>query len=303
MGSPRLGRSQALCLILFVAVVARGLAQTSPGEITGKVTDDSGAALPGVTITIRNDGIVQPREVFSNQSGQFRVTDLRDGAYALTFSLSGFRPATRGALIDGGSHVDFGTVFLKVGNVTAGAVLVVFSDPFLIDCYIPVLQRLFRYGAEPTLPEILLQFTQGRDPEMQIVADRITKNTQSAYRLAVWYLPPGSSSIYSQLLSLTKSSPDLSVVGSANLFPVNRAAITAAAGTPLAELLDGATSLKRRAPPLLDDNKVHYDLTIRHFSFDFSVTAIADYWQPLNDPVVEWMRQVRQAVEAQLPKH
>jgi hypothetical protein len=297
---PRPGRSQALCLILLAVVVARGLAQTSKGEVTGRV-DDSGGPLPGVTITVRSDGVAQIREVFTDQAGQFRVADLPDGPYILTFALSGFQTETRRALIDGGSHVDFGTVFLKVGNFIGDPGT--FSDPFLTDRYIPALQRLFRYGAEPTAPEILLQFTQGRDPEMQIVADRITRDAQSAYRLAVWYLPPGSSSIYSQLLGLTKSSPDLSVVGAANLFPVNRAAITAAAGTPLAELLDGATSLKRRAPPLLDDNKVHYDLTIRHFSFDFSVTAIADYWQPLNDPVVEWMRQVRQAVEAQLPKH
>jgi hypothetical protein len=199
MRHPRPSRAHALCLILLAVGVARGLAQTSPGEITGKVSDSSGSSLPGVTITIRNGGIAQPPQALTDQAGQFHVINLPDGTFDATFTLDGFLKETRRVIIRAGAHVDLGTVLLKLGPW--GDIDVSSSGP-IPDLYTPVLNRLFRYAADPALPEVLLRFTLdcGCDHalEMQIVADRLTAGPHTAYRVTAWYLPSGSTNIMSR---------------------------------------------------------------------------------------------------------
>ncbi len=53
-------------------------AQTA-ATIVGDVTDPSGAAVPGVSITVTNDGTGAERTVSTNAAGQYRVTPLNPG--------------------------------------------------------------------------------------------------------------------------------------------------------------------------------------------------------------------------------
>ena len=304
MGCLRQGRSRPLCpILLVVGSVARGLAQQPGGEVTGRVIDPSGTGLAGVTITIRS-GIAQPRQALTGQAGQFQVTNLPDGTFDATFTLDGFLKETRRVIIRAEAHVDLGTVLLKLGP--GGDISVSSSGP-IPDLYIPVLNRLFRYAVDPVLPEVLLRFTLDCDCdhalEMQIVADRLTDGPHAAYRVTAWYLPSGSTNVTNRLLGLVNHFPDLSVGDLADRISVNHAAMTAAPETALAELFDGATALRvgRSAGPF--ESGMHYELTLRGPGRDFSVTVAADPTGPSDDPVVHWMRQVRKAVEAQLPKH
>ena len=60
-------------------------------SITGVVRDASGGVLPGVTVEASSPALIEKvRTVVTDGSGQYRVVDLRPGAYAVTFTLAGF---------------------------------------------------------------------------------------------------------------------------------------------------------------------------------------------------------------------
>src|SRR5437867_1716798 len=63
--------------------------------ITGKVTDSSGAVIPGVGITLTSPGVMGAREVVSDEQGGYRFNFLPPGVYALKFELPGFRSLVR----------------------------------------------------------------------------------------------------------------------------------------------------------------------------------------------------------------
>ncbi len=76
-------RSAAL-LSLLVLVPAAALAQ---GAITGVVKDVSGGVLPGVTVEVASPVLIEKvRSVSTDATGQYRVVDLRPGAYSVTFA-------------------------------------------------------------------------------------------------------------------------------------------------------------------------------------------------------------------------
>jgi hypothetical protein len=67
------------------------LAQQQTGEIFGRVTDNSGAVLPGATVTVQGPSLIQPRVVVTSESGTYRMPELPIGAYRVSFELVGFR--------------------------------------------------------------------------------------------------------------------------------------------------------------------------------------------------------------------
>jgi outer membrane receptor protein involved in Fe transport len=83
-------------LTLVVALIAliplSVLAQSSNGSISGNVTDDTGGALPGVSVTATNVATGVSRTVTSNSTGHFEVGLLPPGTYRVASELSGFQP-------------------------------------------------------------------------------------------------------------------------------------------------------------------------------------------------------------------
>jgi len=82
----------ALALALLPAI---GLAQQQTGTILGKVVDNSGAVLPGVTVTISGSPLLQPRILVTSETGTYRAPDLPIGTYSVKFELAGFRTLIR----------------------------------------------------------------------------------------------------------------------------------------------------------------------------------------------------------------
>src|SRR5262249_25303652 len=77
----------------WAAVPARLLPQ---GAITGVVKDASGAVMPGVTVEAASPALIEKvRAVVSDDTGQYRIVDLRTGIYSVTFSLTGFSTVKR----------------------------------------------------------------------------------------------------------------------------------------------------------------------------------------------------------------
>jgi len=110
-------------VFLFLAALlissAFGLQAQDLGSIVGTVTDPSGAAVPGVTITVTNQlrgNIV--RTMTTNAAGNYSVPDLPVGTYTVRASRSGFTTAVHSDLVlnvRSTVRVDFK---LSVGAVT-----------------------------------------------------------------------------------------------------------------------------------------------------------------------------------------
>jgi hypothetical protein len=76
--------------VLLLAAAARLAAQSETGDLYGKVADDKGQPLPGVTITLTGTGA--PHVEVSAADGQFHFLGLYPGKYALKAELEGFAP-------------------------------------------------------------------------------------------------------------------------------------------------------------------------------------------------------------------
>jgi len=78
----------AVCCFLVNSLFA-----IETGKIEGKVTDDEGMTLPGVTVTAKSPSLQGTRTVITGEDGSFRLSLLPIGTYDLTYELQGF--ATR----------------------------------------------------------------------------------------------------------------------------------------------------------------------------------------------------------------
>src|SRR5947208_8993390 len=99
-------------VVLWVAThfTRQAKAQATNGIISGTVTDASGAAVPGVTIQVKNVNTGVTRTVFTNEQGRYRVPDLLVGEYEVQGSLPGFQTVVqRGIRLTVGSEreIDF----------------------------------------------------------------------------------------------------------------------------------------------------------------------------------------------------
>ena len=84
-------------LVALVPCPAWTQGQTT-GVVQGIVTDESGAVLPGVTVTLTNLDTNLERIVITNDRGLFRAVLLPLGKYEITAALEGFTPSKRGPI-------------------------------------------------------------------------------------------------------------------------------------------------------------------------------------------------------------
>jgi hypothetical protein len=89
--------SLALCAAFLVASVATAARaqSTDRSGIEGKVTDETGAVLPGVAVTVKSAALLGgARATVSMADGRYRFTALPGGRYTVTFELGGFSTVT-----------------------------------------------------------------------------------------------------------------------------------------------------------------------------------------------------------------
>src|SRR5258708_17223153 len=80
----------ALCLLVILTTPYSIRAQVAGGAVTGTVTGESVAAIPGVRVSLQNVGSGQSRIAGTNTGGIYSVPDLPQGKYEMTVSASGF---------------------------------------------------------------------------------------------------------------------------------------------------------------------------------------------------------------------
>ena len=97
----------AACLLGFVLVLIAGAAgaaaQGAGGTLEGTVQDDSGAVLPGVTVTVTRADSGRSRSVVTDSRGQYRMVGLAAGDYAVQGILPGFRTEPRAVTLGDGA--------------------------------------------------------------------------------------------------------------------------------------------------------------------------------------------------------
>lgn len=83
-----------VCLLAVLFALPAG-AQDFRGRMNGTVTDNTGAVLPGVTVTVTSPALIQPQVQVTSAEGEFRFLALPPGVYALNFELTGFQSVNR----------------------------------------------------------------------------------------------------------------------------------------------------------------------------------------------------------------
>ncbi len=119
-----------IVLVLSLTLLTFTTARAQTSQITGRVTDPSGAVIPGAEVTVTNAGTGVRWTASSNQEGYYTVSRLDPGRYQIAVQSGGFKRALRTGIVlqvDQAARID---VTLEVGElaesveVSAGAALI-----------------------------------------------------------------------------------------------------------------------------------------------------------------------------------
>ncbi len=83
-------RCVLIALLLLLALVSTGIAQTLYGSLTGNVTDASGAAVPNAKVEALNVGTGIAKTLQTDERGSYLFNDLQPGTYRITISAPSF---------------------------------------------------------------------------------------------------------------------------------------------------------------------------------------------------------------------
>jgi Carboxypeptidase regulatory-like domain len=85
--------------VLLVTLASPVAAQQATSEIRGRVADQHGGVLPGVTIVLTNEDTGTLRETTSGADGSYFASQLVPARYCIVARLAGFRPHERRGLV------------------------------------------------------------------------------------------------------------------------------------------------------------------------------------------------------------
>ena len=86
-------------LVVLLGIGAPVFAQQGTAEIGGRVADEQGGILPGVTIVLTNEETGVFREVKSGEDGSYFASQLTPGRYRLAAKLASFKSFERPGLL------------------------------------------------------------------------------------------------------------------------------------------------------------------------------------------------------------
>jgi hypothetical protein len=179
------GRIVAVAALLLLVAGGTAFAQLQTGNLYGTVTDDQGAALPGVTVTVTGGGA--PQVQVTNAQGQFRFLGLGPSQYDLKAELEGF------------STIDYPNIVINVGRNTQIEVKLsaAVEDIITVTAESPLLdERRISTGATVSQTE-LEKIPTSRDPwavlqtTPGVLTDRINVGGNESGQQAQ-YVGPGS---------------------------------------------------------------------------------------------------------------
>ncbi len=107
------------------------LGQTTTGSIVGTVTDSSGAAVAGATVTLTSTETGESHNATTDSSGNYQFVLLQPGVYKIEMEGTGFKHYTRDQIV-----VQVDQVFRVNANMEVGAV----SQQVVVSSQAPIMQ-------------------------------------------------------------------------------------------------------------------------------------------------------------------
>jgi hypothetical protein len=141
-----------LALVLLVGLTPGVQAQFATGNVYGTVTDESGAVLPGATVTLTSD--LGNRSTTTGGQGEFRFLNLDRGQYKITVAIPGFASLTRDVTVTTGENI----------NLTFSAKVAQQEETITVTAETPLVDTKKRGTGTTLTTEELSQVPNARDP-------------------------------------------------------------------------------------------------------------------------------------------
>jgi hypothetical protein len=120
-----------MSVVAMLAFAPAAFAQAvASAQLSGTIVDESGAALPGVDVTVTHTGTGASRSQVTNELGAYTFVNLPNGPYKLTAQLSGFTTFEQTGIVLNVGDARSANVSLKLG--TLSETLTVVADASLV---------------------------------------------------------------------------------------------------------------------------------------------------------------------------
>ncbi len=173
----------ARIVALLAACAVAALAQESRGTILGRVTDTSGAALPGVEIKATNVSTNIAAAARTNESGSYNIPFLLPGAYRVTAEAPGFKKyAQSGVEVRVSESVEV-NIEMQAGQVTESVEIK--ADTAQLDTTSPSLGQVIDQRRVQELPVF-----SGNASELTLLAPGVVNATNLRLRKAAFNNAP-----------------------------------------------------------------------------------------------------------------
>lgn len=115
----------AVALAAIGSLAATATAQVLYGSVTGNIVDGTGAALPGTTVTIKDEATNLTLTAVTDAAGVYSIRNVTGGTYTLRASLQGFKefvqtgiPVTAGSIVRVNGRLEIGALSESVTVTT-----------------------------------------------------------------------------------------------------------------------------------------------------------------------------------------
>ncbi len=88
----------AFLLLVVPSLAGAQTVSSTTGALNGRVTDNTGAVLPGVTVSLASPSLMGTRTTTTSEEGQYRFPAIPPGEYSITYELAGFSTVKREAI-------------------------------------------------------------------------------------------------------------------------------------------------------------------------------------------------------------
>ena len=177
---------RSLLLVLVITLVGFGevaFAQGTSGSLTGQVSDPTGAAVVGATVTLTNLGTNYQQNEKTNSIGVYLITPVEPGNYSLMITAPGFAQYMQTGIVIHANEAATQDVHLKLG--ATGETVSVTADAELINTTTPELGMTVNQASVTQLP------LNGRDPStlVSLAPGVINANMGNSYTQSGFSFP------------------------------------------------------------------------------------------------------------------
>ncbi len=102
-------------LLALLGIACLIWAQAETGQVTGTVTDPTGAIVPGATVRVVSTATGAERTTTTSSAGDFAVPNLLPGEYSVTAEASGFSTSKQNVIVTVGSKIGL-DIRLQIGQ-------------------------------------------------------------------------------------------------------------------------------------------------------------------------------------------